>query len=102
MSDENYYDETIIGTGEAGETWDEQYVYQDQDGLLYTERDAHALVNSGEYEFADEEQMTADTPMEEWGGATMRQIWNTLPDNERRSAREAYATERYRQLKEGS
>jgi hypothetical protein len=100
MSDPGYIDEGFVHDGTAEETWDDVYPYQDEDGLRYTEEDARALIAGGEYYVEDEESITADTPIAEFGGASLRQMWDTLPANERAEAREAYAVEKYRQLKE--
>jgi hypothetical protein len=87
---------------------DSLYVEPDDDGLYHWEDETGLQHYGSEDEFdawAEENgyeeilpvRPTPDTLVNEYG-TTLREMWDVAPD--RRAAREAWAVERYRQLKE--
>jgi hypothetical protein len=98
LSDSSYYDDNIIGADETDPTWEEDYPYVDDSGLLYSEEDAQAMIASGEY-YVEEPGLPHPDEVTDFG-VTLRQLWDTLPENDRKAARESYAVQKYRELKE--
>jgi hypothetical protein len=77
------------------------YQWEDENGLQYygSEDELDAWAEENGYVDAPQGLAHPDQPLADFGGASLRDIWNTLPDNDRRAARERYAVERYKELK---
>jgi hypothetical protein len=80
-------------------SWDEVYEYVDEQGVEYTAEQVQQMIDAGEGQIVEPGLAHPDEPLADFGGATLRDLWNTLPDNDRRAAREKYAVERYKELK---
>jgi hypothetical protein len=80
--------------------WDEHFPYYDPEtGAEFTEQEMNELVQSGEYALEEEPvRLPHPDEMTEFG-ATLRQLWDTLPDQDRRTAKEAYMAERYKEMR---
>jgi hypothetical protein len=80
---------------------DGMYHWEDSDGLQHYEDEAgfDQWASQQGYEEIPPVRPTPDTLMNEYG-ATLREMWDVTPD--RRAAREVWAVERYKQLKEES
>jgi hypothetical protein len=80
---------------------DGMYAWEDETGLQYygTEEDFDQWAAEQGYEDVPPVRPTPDTLVNEYG-ATLREMWDVMPD--RRAAREAWAVQRYKELKEGS